>query len=204
MNFCKLFALALVTFSLAAAPNIAQAQRQGGAHATIQHSAPAPSSGARSAGPAGHNWNGGRNGNWNGRNGDWRDHNGNWHHGYWRRGWDTTVVIGGFGSPFYPYGYGYYPYDAYGYGYGYGGYYTPYYGGPAPVVYQGEVAGARGDGSIVIQVQRRLARAGLYHGSIDGVMGSGTRRAIRAYERQHRLPVDGEIDNELLATMGLA
>jgi len=28
-------------------------------------------------------------------------------------------------------------------------------------------------------------RAGYYHGAIDGIMGPATRRAIRAYERDH-------------------
>jgi Putative peptidoglycan binding domain. len=76
----------------------------------------------------------------------------------------TFIFVDTFGFPFfypYPY-YGYYPYDYYGYndsGYGYG--------------------------NTVVEVQRRLARAGYYHGAIDGVMGPQTRRAIRAYERDH-------------------
>jgi peptidoglycan hydrolase-like protein with peptidoglycan-binding domain len=37
----------------------------------------------------------------------------------------------------------------------------------------------------VAELQSRLARAGYYHGSNDGIMGPATRRAIRAYER-HR------------------
>ncbi len=60
------------------------------------------------------------------------------------------------------------------------------------------------NGSLIVQVQRRLASAGYYSGPIDGVIGSGTRRAIRAYERSRSLPVDGAINRRLLATMGLA
>jgi peptidoglycan hydrolase-like protein with peptidoglycan-binding domain len=56
----------------------------------------------------------------------------------------------------------------------------------------------------VIAVQRRLARNGYYRGAIDGVIGDGTRSAIRSYERAHGLRVDGLIDQRLLATMGLA
>jgi peptidoglycan hydrolase-like protein with peptidoglycan-binding domain len=56
----------------------------------------------------------------------------------------------------------------------------------------------------VIRVQERLARAGYYRGSIDGVIGPRTRYAIQAYERSHGLPADGIIDNRLLRTMGLA
>jgi hypothetical protein len=42
------------------------------------------------------------------------------------------------------------------------------------------------------------------HGSIDGVSGSKTRRAIRAYEHAHALPQDGRIDQRLLTTMELS
>jgi peptidoglycan hydrolase-like protein with peptidoglycan-binding domain len=37
----------------------------------------------------------------------------------------------------------------------------------------------------VAELQNRLASAGYYHGAIDGIMGPATRRAIRAYERDH-------------------
>ena len=87
-------------------------------------------------------------------------------------------------SSYYPYPY--YSYDPYG-----------YYGSS---IYQGYGGGA----SIVVHVQRRLAAEGYYHGAIDGVIGSGTRRAIRTYERSHGLPVDGVLSRRFLATMGLA
>ena len=111
-------------------------------------------------------------------NGDWRRHRHHRHHSH---------IFFGLGYPFW-YGYPYYGYYPYRYG---------YYTGPRAVVYQT-------DRSIVIEVQRRLARAGYYRGAIDGVIGSGTRSAIRSYERTHGLRVDGLIDQRLLATMGLA
>jgi putative peptidoglycan binding protein len=80
------------------------------------------------------------------------------------------IFIGSFGFPSW-WGWGY-PYGNYGYGapygngYGYGDY-------------------GYGNGSSVEQLQLRLARAGYYHGAIDGIMGPATRRAIRAYERTH-------------------
>jgi len=122
---------------------------------------------------SGRNWSGG---NWSG---DWRRHH--------RFSNNQFVFFGDFGYPFfygypyYGYGYGYpYGYDYYGgYGYGYGdqgyGYGDQGYG------YGGRNRG----GSSVGQLQRRLARAGYYHGAIDGIMGPETRRAIRAYERSH-------------------
>lgn len=96
----------------------------------------------------------------------------------------------GFGSPYY----GYYPYDSYGYGgypsgYNYGSYSYNDYG--------------YGHGSIVITVQSRLARMGYYRGPIDGIMGPGTSFAIRAYERDHGLRMDGAISGQLVRNMGL-
>ena len=98
---------------------------------------------------------------------------------------DRFVFFGDFGGPFfYPYYYGgYYPYG-YGYDpYGYG--YDPYYYGYDRYNQPGYQGVAAGRGSSVAEIQRRLARAGYYHGRIDGVMGPRTRYAIRAYERSH-------------------
>src|SRR6266567_2030997 len=98
--------------------------------------------------------------NWSGQNwsGDWR------HHRFSR---DRFIFFDTFGFPF-SYGYDYYGGSAYGYGYqGYG--YSDRYR----------------EGSSVVELQRRLARAGYYHGAIDGIMGPATRRALRAYERTH-------------------
>lgn len=100
-----------------------------------------------------------------------------------------VVIVDAFGFPFFPYWYGYYPYGYYPYGY--------YYYNP-PVY-----SGTYGTGSVVVEVQRRLARAGYYHGAIDGIVGPRTRVAIRAYERTHGLRVDGVISRQLMATMGL-
>src|SRR5205823_7542637 len=86
---------------------------------------------------------------------------------------NEIIVFDNFGFPFFPFYYPppYYPYP-------YGDYYSYGYGGYG---YQG----GYGNGSSVVQLQRRLARAGYYHGPIDGIMGPQTRRAIRAYERTH-------------------
>lgn len=105
----------------------------------------------------------------------------------------SNVFFGiGLGYPYYGYGYPYY--GSYPYGYG-------YYTRPRAVIYSD-----RGltDDATVAAVQRRLARGGYYRGAIDGVIGNGTRSAIAAYERNNGLPVDGRIDRQLLATLGLA
>ena len=38
---------------------------------------------------------------------------------------------------------------------------------------------------------------------IDGIVGDGTRSAIRRYQRANGLPADGHIDGQLLQSMGL-
>ncbi len=117
-------------------------------------------------------------------------------------GQNNVIFIGDFGFPWawgwgwggswgYPYGYyGYgYPYGYGGYGYGYG---DPYgYGSQYGYDnnYYGNNYGSNGYGSPthsrVAELQRRLARAGYYYGTIDGILGPRTRQAIRAYERDH-------------------
>lgn len=114
------------------------------------------------------------------------------HHRHYRHRSNFSIGIG-LGYPYYGYGYGYPYYGAYPYGYGY---YTP-----RPTVY---ATSGINDDATVAAVQRRLARGGYYHGSIDGVIGPRTRSAIRAFERNNGLPVDGVIDRQLLRTMGLA
>ncbi len=108
------------------------------------------------------------------------------------RRFDDVVFFGDFGDPFfyypYPY-YGYYPYGHYSDVYGYDSYNQSGYQ-------------SRAD-SVVGEVQVRLARAGYYHGAIDGVSGNATRRAVREYQRAHNLPADGQIRGRLLTTIGL-
>ena len=94
------------------------------------------------------------------------------------------IVFDDFGFPFFPFSF-YYPPPYYPYPYG--DYYSYGYGGYG---YQG----GYGNGSSVVQLQRRLARADYYHGAIDGIMGPATRRAIRAYERTHNQRAYGMID----------
>lgn len=102
----------------------------------------------------------------------------------------------GFG---YPYDYGYYGYNNYyPYNYGYGYNYRSSYNYGSYYYNNGY-----GNGSLVIAVQSRLARMGYYRGPIDGIMGPGTSFAIRAYERDHGLRVDGAISGPLVRNMGV-
>ena len=132
---------------------------------------------------SGNNTNGlAGNRNWSG-SGKW---SGNCDHHHHHHGCSHVVFVGGYYYPawwYYPYSYSYYDYD-------------PYY---AADVY----AGGGSDYSVVAELQQRLAQAGYYYGSIDGIMGPSTQRAIRAYERANGLPADGLIDDRLLSTMGI-
>lgn len=170
------------------------ASRGGGGHSGMSARSGA-SFGRGGMGAGGHRWSGGGARNYGGRNYGGRNYGGrnyggrNWSGRHWNgRNWCNNVVfIGNFGFPYwwgwgggYPYGYygGGYPYDYYGYGDGYG------YGGGYGYDY-GQSGQGYGDSSRsrVAELQRRLARAGYYRGSIDGVLGPQTRRAIQAYER---------------------
>ncbi len=130
--------------------------------------------------------------------------------GYYGSG--VNFYFGGFGYPYYG--------SPYYYGYPYGYAYAPYYGYSATYaydpqgVYEGRVVNERArrntrevdpkdQSSVEARVQEQLAQSGYYRGEIDGVVGEGTRRAIRSYERANGLRVDGRIDSELLSTMGL-
>ena len=112
-----------------------------------------------------------------------------------------NFYVGGFGYPFY-FGYPYWGYPYYGYppAYGYGYPVNASYTYDPQGVYQGRLANGR-SGSLAAQVQQQLAAGGYYQGEIDGIIGDATRRAIRKYERDNNLPVDGQIDDQLLATM---
>ena len=115
--------------------------------------------------------------------------------GYPYYGNGSSISIG-IGSGYYGSGYGYgngYPYYNSGYGgypYGYNSYGSSY---------------SRGYGyNVVVEVQQRLARAGYYHGVIDGVAGRRTRSAIARWEASHGMYADGRIDRRLLRSLGLS
>ncbi len=59
-------------------------------------------------------------------------------------------------------------------------------------------------GSGVKQVQQRLLNWGYYTGSVDGVYGSATETAVRKFQRNNGLSVDGICGVKTLSAMGLA
>lgn len=73
----------------------------------------------------------------------------------------------------------------------------PYYYDSTPNYYSGYGYQTR------VAVQEELARAGYYEGTLDGVIGPGTRSAIYAYQQDYGLYASGQIDDQLLQSLGL-
>lgn len=59
-------------------------------------------------------------------------------------------------------------------------------------------------GAVVTQIQTKLKNWGYYTGTVDGIYGSGTERAVRAFQQKNGLTVDGKAGDQTLAAMGLS
>lgn len=46
-----------------------------------------------------------------------------------------------------------------------------------------------------------LVKTGLYKGDTDGVMNAATRKALRAYQKQNKMPATGRLSEEVLAKL---
>jgi len=64
-------------------------------------------------------------------------------------------------------------------------------------------APARHPANLVRAVQRGLIERGFDPGPVDGIVGPKTRAALRAYQANSGLDVDGEIDSETLKSLEL-
>lgn len=61
--------------------------------------------------------------------------------------------------------------------------------------------GSRGDE--VRQIQKKLKSLGLYSGSVDGIYGKGTQSAVKAFQKQTGLTVDGIAGKKTLLYLGI-
>lgn len=59
-------------------------------------------------------------------------------------------------------------------------------------------------GAVVTQIQTKLKSWGYYTDTVDGIYGSGTERAVRAFQQKNGLTVDGKAGDQTLAAMGLS
>lgn len=58
-------------------------------------------------------------------------------------------------------------------------------------------------GSEVRQIQEKLKRWGYYNGNVDGIYGSQTTSAVKAFQKKNGLTVDGIAGSQTLAAMGI-
>ena len=58
-------------------------------------------------------------------------------------------------------------------------------------------------GAAVTKIQQRLSQWGYYTGIVDGIYGSRTEQAVRAFQRKNGLTADGVAGPSTLAAMGL-
>ena len=120
-------------------------------------------------------------------------HSGNyWHAGHWYGGRGY-----GYGGAWYPY-YGWYgyPYGVDDYGYS-----------DAPYAYNDDQSGlydTATNNDAVAAAQKELAKLGYYHGSIDGVVGPETEKAVRWFQSVDKLPVNGELNDQTLKALDVS
>ena len=58
-------------------------------------------------------------------------------------------------------------------------------------------------GSEVKEVQRRLKQWGYYSGSVDGVFGAGTKKAVIAFQKKNGLTADGVVGKSTYKALGM-
>ncbi len=58
-------------------------------------------------------------------------------------------------------------------------------------------------GSEVKEVQRRLKQWGYYSGSVDGVFGAATKKAVIAFQKKNGLTADGVVGKSTYAALGM-
>lgn len=58
-------------------------------------------------------------------------------------------------------------------------------------------------GTVVSQIQTKLKNWGYYTGDVDGIYGSATERAVRAFQRKNGLTADGKAGAQTLEALGL-
>jgi peptidoglycan hydrolase-like protein with peptidoglycan-binding domain len=51
------------------------------------------------------------------------------------------------------------------------------------------------------QAQEGLTKAGLYKGKTSGIMNADTRKALREYQKQNKLPVTGRLSDSVLVKL---
>jgi hypothetical protein len=119
-----------------------------------------------------------------------------WHdRGWWRGHYNRVLFVNG------PYWGGNWYWD--------GGYWFPAWGydpGFVGYLYDGPIYAYNNlpPDQVVVNVQEQLQDQGYYTGEIDGQLGSKTRDALSAYQRDHNLEVTAAVDEPTVQALGLA
>mgnify|MGYP001202557164 CR=1 FL=1 len=68
-----------------------------------------------------------------------------------------------------------------------------------------DAAYKRGDtGSTITEIQNRLSSWGYYSGTVDGIYGSATQKAVIAFQQKNGLTADGVVGPATLAALGIS
>ncbi len=59
-------------------------------------------------------------------------------------------------------------------------------------------------GEMVTKIQTNLKKWGYYTGSVDGIFGTQTSKAVQSFQRKNGLTVDGVVGSSTLAALGLS
>ena len=54
------------------------------------------------------------------------------------------------------------------------------------------------------EIQTRLKKWGYYAGSVDGIFGSGTKKAVMAFQKKNKLTADGIVGAKTAAALGIS
>jgi len=121
-----------------------------------------------------------------------RDYRREWHNrDWWHNHYSRITLVGG-GWWYWNAGYWY---PAWGYDSSYS--YYPYDG---PIYGYGDLT----PDQVIVNVQAQLQNNGYYAGTVDGILGPQTRRAIATFQADHGLAVTSAVDEPTLATLGLS
>lgn len=63
--------------------------------------------------------------------------------------------------------------------------------------------GRGSSGETVKQIQTKLRDWGYYDGAVDGVFGSGTEKAVKAFQKKNGLTVDGKVGQATFEALGI-
>ena len=75
--------------------------------------------------------------------------------------------------------------------------------GAAEAVVAAAVLRQGSTGGEVKEVQRRLKKWGYYSGSVDGIFGSGTKKAVISFQKKNGLTADGVVGKATYKALGM-